>query len=714
MAVTTTKLPNTAIGITYSVITDSSSDWASVSNDVYFFDKATDLPYYKNASGTVVSLFEEGGGGTDTFVTGGTYSGSTIVLNRNDGNSVDVTGITSSNIYTADGTVSDAERVVTLTGNKRITYLGGRVKVDVVASSGTFEFNKNSTKFLEINGNIDLFRSNFKRFENSANQNFFLDIANTTTVCDAQWYSTGTARTHTIRTGSSQRAHFNENGSGTFIVGGSALIGSEDVSLQGDTLVSKKLELSTTTDGFLMPRLTTAQKSSISSPDTDLLIFNTDTDAIERYDGSVWVSANLPNYVVRSGGVNTPYSDFKTALDAAPAGAILEVNTSETIDVGMPSTYWDWTKDLTIQTNGHDVILTNLSRIQIASGSNLNTLNIIGGGTFSSSALEVFTIYRNLTINSDGATNIICTNASGILFQALSNVAGTTFTLNNVKSVGTYKFFSKNSNKQHATILNHCYVDLTNTTSTASLFNHKKVTANNCVFKHSGGTITYPQNVAFATVTDEAFVFNNCDTVGNFGRCMLRLNNCYVTTTTTTNHGIYQVTLEANNTSFRNINTSSPSNLQGYAITASNELVILKNCTIDSDWGGVYLAGKSSVIDNCTIKSGNSWGVFRYNSGANLPNFLTIRNSTIESDSYSTVGTNYGSLGKQFDISNTTIITSGASSCCLSIATGTHARFDNLKLKNKATPGNILNRATLLTENPQINTLDNLGNIVLA
>ena len=64
MAVTTTKLPNTTIGITYSVITDSSSDWASVSNDVYFFDKATDLPYYKNSSGTVINVFEEGGSAT--------------------------------------------------------------------------------------------------------------------------------------------------------------------------------------------------------------------------------------------------------------------------------------------------------------------------------------------------------------------------------------------------------------------------------------------------------------------------------------------------------------------------------------------------------------------------------------------------------------------------------------------------------------------------
>ena len=73
----TTDLNQTA-GVPYTVITDTSSDWASVSNDVYFFDKATKLTYYKNVSGIVVSLFEG-----DTFVTGGTYSGSTIVLNRN-------------------------------------------------------------------------------------------------------------------------------------------------------------------------------------------------------------------------------------------------------------------------------------------------------------------------------------------------------------------------------------------------------------------------------------------------------------------------------------------------------------------------------------------------------------------------------------------------------------------------------------------------------
>jgi len=50
-------------GIRYSVITDTSVDWTGVTNDTYFYNLEDDLPYYKNASGTVISVFEEGGGG---------------------------------------------------------------------------------------------------------------------------------------------------------------------------------------------------------------------------------------------------------------------------------------------------------------------------------------------------------------------------------------------------------------------------------------------------------------------------------------------------------------------------------------------------------------------------------------------------------------------------------------------------------------------------
>ena len=63
MAVTITKLPNTSIGIHYTRITDSSSDWINVPNSTYFYDLADQLPHFKNSTGDVISIFEEGGGG---------------------------------------------------------------------------------------------------------------------------------------------------------------------------------------------------------------------------------------------------------------------------------------------------------------------------------------------------------------------------------------------------------------------------------------------------------------------------------------------------------------------------------------------------------------------------------------------------------------------------------------------------------------------------
>lgn len=47
-------------GIQYSKVTDSSSDWPSVANDTYFYDKTDKLIYYKNTQGTILSIFSLG------------------------------------------------------------------------------------------------------------------------------------------------------------------------------------------------------------------------------------------------------------------------------------------------------------------------------------------------------------------------------------------------------------------------------------------------------------------------------------------------------------------------------------------------------------------------------------------------------------------------------------------------------------------------------
>ena len=46
-------------GVNYTATTDTSADWASVANDIYFYDFASDLPYYKNTNGTIVAIIKK-------------------------------------------------------------------------------------------------------------------------------------------------------------------------------------------------------------------------------------------------------------------------------------------------------------------------------------------------------------------------------------------------------------------------------------------------------------------------------------------------------------------------------------------------------------------------------------------------------------------------------------------------------------------------------
>ena len=58
MAVTTVTT-TMAAGVKYTVQTDSSADWSSVSNDTYFYDLATEIVYYKNADGLVEDVYKD-------------------------------------------------------------------------------------------------------------------------------------------------------------------------------------------------------------------------------------------------------------------------------------------------------------------------------------------------------------------------------------------------------------------------------------------------------------------------------------------------------------------------------------------------------------------------------------------------------------------------------------------------------------------------------
>ena len=53
---------------------------------------------------------------------------------------------------------------------------------------------------------------------------------------------------------------------------------------------SAQLDVSSTTKGFLPPRMTTAQRDAIASPAAGLIIFNTTTNGLEIRNNSAWVS----------------------------------------------------------------------------------------------------------------------------------------------------------------------------------------------------------------------------------------------------------------------------------------------------------------------------------------------------------------------------------------------------------------------------------------
>ena len=65
---------------------------------------------------------------------------------------------------------------------------------------------------------------------------------------------------------------------------------------------SAALDISSTEKGLLIPRMTAAQRDAISSPATGLLVYNTDDDEINKYNGSAWLGEGSAPSIITSTG----------------------------------------------------------------------------------------------------------------------------------------------------------------------------------------------------------------------------------------------------------------------------------------------------------------------------------------------------------------------------------------------------------------------------
>lgn len=111
----------------------------------------------------------------------------------------------------------------------------------------------------------------------------FVDELSTWFVFDAASSATGddlTVITPTAGTGRWIRAPFTNvilSTTGSISVGSGVAANSKSI-----------LDLTSTTKGFLPPRMTTTQRDAITSPVTGLVVFNTTTAKLQNYNGSGW------------------------------------------------------------------------------------------------------------------------------------------------------------------------------------------------------------------------------------------------------------------------------------------------------------------------------------------------------------------------------------------------------------------------------------------
>jgi len=114
-------------------------------------------------------------------------------------------------------------------------------------------------------------------------------------------------------------------------------------STNADPHASAQLDVSSTTQGMLVPRMTAAQRGLIGSPATGLLVYQTDAPAgFYFYNGTVWSSLNAYTTVpVANGGTGTSLSGTGGPgqyLKQAAAGAVITVGTIPYSDItGTPA-----------------------------------------------------------------------------------------------------------------------------------------------------------------------------------------------------------------------------------------------------------------------------------------------------------------------------------------------------------------------------------------
>jgi len=145
--------------------------------------------------------------------------------------------------------------------------------------------------------------------------------------------------------------------------------------------VSSILELKSNSEGFLPPRMTTAERDGISTPAQGLFIYNTTSNCFQYFDGTVWsgclTSSSTPSFVCSPSPVVTGvYSEGATLL------------TSNTVTVSVTSTKAEAYSIISNTVNGY-----NFSATGVFPSAGTHSIVLQGSGVPVVAQTDTFSLY---------------------------------------------------------------------------------------------------------------------------------------------------------------------------------------------------------------------------------------------------------------------------------------------------------------------------------
>jgi len=281
---------NQSKGIDYTVITDTSADFSGVTNDTYLYNLEDRLPYYKNASGDIVKVFEEGG----ATITGGSYTVPDLTLNDSNGGSIVITGITGENIGNTNLTLSD-NRTLDFNGNNfllentanintaSIRILNGQgLSVNRESGSGTMVVKRAGVNKMTIGSTTDWWASNTIIIGQDSTTNGGLRFRKGPN--DISYFDNTGVIQHLTSNLIQQFFRFGFSAGEKLIIGSTTDLLNEDISLQGETTIS---------DQFVQHVASTATVDGDLIDDSLSLHINNTNELAGRYKDNLGVVRDL-------------------------------------------------------------------------------------------------------------------------------------------------------------------------------------------------------------------------------------------------------------------------------------------------------------------------------------------------------------------------------------------------------------------------------------